>query len=184
MTAGPVETDRLHLRAFTESDVDEVFALHNDPAVMRYINGGQPVGIDEVRDRTIPAFQHYDRSGSGYGYWAAVERATGEFVGWFELVPRAADLELGYRLRSSSWDLGYATEGARALLHRAFTELGARRVIATTMVVNAASRRVMEKLGMSPVLTVHRTWPETIEGSEHGDVEYALTREDFHRSGI
>ena len=176
MTRGPVRTDRLLLRPFADSDVDAVFELHNDPEVMRFVNGGRPIGIGEIRDRTVPAFLDYDRTGSGYGYWAAVERATDAFVGWFELVPRGSDVELGYRLRASAWGRGYATEGSRALIHLAFDELGAQRVVATAMAVNSASRRVLEKLGMTHVETVHRLWPETIEDSEHGDVEYALSR--------
>lgn len=180
MTRGPVRTENLLLRPFAESHVDDVFELHNDPAVMRFINGGRPVGIDEVRDRTLPAFLEYDRAGSGYGYWAAVERSTDDFAGWFELVPRGSDVELGYRLRTSAWGRGYATEGARALLRLAFGELGAQRVVATTMAVNAASRRVLEKLGMAHVETVHRLWPEVVEGSEHGDVEYALARDAYY----
>lgn len=44
------------------------------------------------------------------------------------------------------------------------------------MTVNAASRRVLEKAGLRYVRTVHGVWPEVIEGSEHGDVEYALIR--------
>ncbi|GAB3286094.1 GNAT family N-acetyltransferase [Parasphingorhabdus pacifica] len=182
MTRGSVRTERLVLRPFDESDVDDVFALHNDPAVMRFINGGRPVERSEVHDRTFPAFLEYDRKDSGYGYWAAESSTTGGFLGWFELVPRASDVELGYRLRASAWGRGYATEGARALLDLAFGELGARRVVATAMAVNAASRRVMEKLGMVHVATVHRLWPEAVEGSEHGDVEYAVTADAHART--
>ena len=51
------------------------------------------------------------------------------------------------------------------------------------MVVNAASRRVMEKCGLTLVRTFHQEWPYHIEGDEHGDVEYALTRADWERHG-
>jgi len=56
-----------------------------------------------------------------------------------------------------------------------------RRVVAETMVVNAASRRVMEKAGLQYVRTFHQPWPYPIEGSEHGDVEYALQKADWER---
>ncbi len=49
------------------------------------------------------------------------------------------------------------------------------------MVVNAASRRVMEKAGLTLVRTFHQEWPDKIEGDEHGDVEYALLRSDWER---
>ena len=89
--------------------------------------------------------------------------------------------ELGYRLRAASWGLGYATEGSRALVDLAFRELGAERVFAETMAVNTASRRVMEKAGLRYVRTFHQEWPDRIEGDEHGDVEYALTRAEWER---
>jgi Acetyltransferase (GNAT) domain len=74
---------------------------------------------------------------------------------------------------------GYATEGSRALIRKGFTELGVRRVVAETMVVNVASRRVMEKAGLTLVRTFHAAWPYRIEGGELGDVEYALDRADW-----
>ena len=87
--------------------------------------------------------------------------------------------ELGYRLRASSWGKGYATEGSRALVEHAFRELGAERVTAETMAVNTASRRVMEKAGLRYVRTFTADWPDKIDGDEHGDVEYALTRAEW-----
>jgi RimJ/RimL family protein N-acetyltransferase len=58
------------------------------------------------------------------------------------------EVELGDRLRRSAWGMGYATEGSRALVDRAFAEPGVRRVYAETMAVNVASRRVLEKAGL------------------------------------
>jgi RimJ/RimL family protein N-acetyltransferase len=58
------------------------------------------------------------------------------------------------------------------------------RVVAETMAVNAASRRVMEKAGLTYVRTFHQEWPDRIEGDEHGDVEYALMRADWERRQV
>ncbi|MCU4747730.1 GNAT family N-acetyltransferase [Streptomyces sp. G-5] len=175
-------TERMTLRAFTENAADAalVLGLDSDPAVMRYINGGRPRTPQDVRERVLPRLaRRYPCLGGRPGFWAAEDRATGAFLGWFELLPvdedSAAVLELGYRLNRSVWGQGYATEGARALLTSAFTDLGARRVTANTMAVNAASRRVMEKAGLRFVRTYFGDWPEAIPGSEHGEVEYALT---------
>src|SRR5947209_20555810 len=63
------------------------------------------------------------------------------------------DVALGYRLRKAAWGHGYATEGARALIRKGFTELGVQRVFATTYQDNRASRRVMEKSGLTLVRT-------------------------------
>jgi RimJ/RimL family protein N-acetyltransferase len=180
-----LESDRLVLRRFTESDVDNLLSLHGDPEVMRFINGGKPTPRDTLRDDTLPRFLHAYERFEGFGVWAAIERSTGEFVGWFEFYPRKdagpEEVELGYRLRRSAWGKGYATEGSRALIRKGFVELGVRRVVAETMVVNAASRRVMEKAGLRYVRTFHQEWPERIEGDEQGDVEYALTKADWER---
>ena len=178
-----LETERMILRRFMPADVDLVTALDADPAVMRYINGGRPTPRDEIRDDYLPWWLAYYERGDQYGFWAAIEKGTGAFLGWFHLRPLPEDPdddpELGYRLHATAWGRGYATEGSRALIHKAFSELGARRVYATTMVVNVGSWRVMEKAGLRRVRTFHQAWPDRIEGEEHGDVEYALTRDEW-----
>ncbi len=182
-----LETERLLLRRFTESDVANLHDLDGDPEVMRFINGGKPASRYVIRNDTLPRFLRAYERFEGFGVWAAIERSTGEFVGWFEFYPRKdavpEEVELGYRLRSSAWGKGYATEGSVALIRKGFTELGVQRVVAETMAVNAASRRVMEKAGLRYVRTFHQQWPERIEGDEHGDVEYALTKADWERQG-
>ena len=180
-----LETERLRLRRFEKSDVDNLVALDGDPLVMRYITGGRPTLRSEIETDYLPAFlSYYDRF-TGYGFWAAEEKSTGNFLGWFHLRPKPADPpdepELGYRLCQAAWGKGYATEGSRALLHKAFTELGARRVYAETMAVNSASRRVMEKCRLRYVRTFHADWPDVIPGGELGEVEYALDRAEYAR---
>ncbi len=156
-------TERLVLRWFTADDVDLLVDLDADPDVMRYVTGGEPTPRAEITDDVLPAFLRYREQGSGWGFWAVEERATGEFVGWFHLRPHrggpSVDPELGYRLRTRYWGLGYATEGSRALVDTAFRDLGARRVYAETMAVHEASRRVMEKAGLRHVRTFHQEWP-------------------------
>ena len=179
-----LQTERLVLRRFTAADVDLLVELDSDPVVMRYITGGRPTPRDEIENDILPWWLGYYERFAGYGFWAAIERDTGAFIGWFHLRPpedEAPDQpELGYRLRVASWGRGYATEGSRALIERAFRELGATRVFATTMAVNTASRRVMEKAGLRYVRTFHQEWPDRIEGEERGDVEYALTRAQWN----
>jgi len=178
-----METKRLLLRRFTESDVDNLVNLDGDPEVMRFINGGRAVSRDVIQGETLPRFLRAYERFEGFGVWAAIEKSTGQFVGWFEFYPwkdvSPEEVELGYRLRKSAWGKGYATEGSRALIRKGFTELGVQRVVAETMAVNAASRRVMEKAGLRYVRTFHQEWPDRIEGDEHGDVEYALTKADL-----
>jgi RimJ/RimL family protein N-acetyltransferase len=178
-----LETDRLVLRRFTEDDVDNLVELDSDPDVMRFINGGRPTPRHEVETDLLPAFLDYYERFAGYGFWAAVEKSTGHFIGWFHFRPGKdappGEIELGYRLRKVAWGKGYATEGSRALIGKGFTELGVKRVVASTMVVNVASRRVMEKAGLEFVRIFHQEWPDKIDGDEEGDVEYALLQSDW-----
>jgi len=157
-------------------------ALDNDADVMHFINNGAPVDRSEVAD----ALEHWINGygdAPGFGFWAADDRAIGEFVGWFHFRPgdhgSALEPELGYRLRREYWGQGLATEGARALIDKGFEELPIERVVAETMTVHAASRRVMEKAGLRLVRNFTADWPVRIPGDEHGDVEYALDRTEW-----
>jgi RimJ/RimL family protein N-acetyltransferase len=171
-----LETGRLTLRRFTGSDADHLFALHNDPEVMEFLNGGKPTPREVIVRETLPAF-------IATGFFAAVEKPSGAFLGWFHLRARRGtpedEPELGYRLHKPAWGKGYATEGSLALIDRAFRELGARRVFAQTMAVNVRSRRVMEKCGMRLARTFHLEWEDPLPGTEQGGVEYELTRADW-----
>jgi len=181
-----LETERLRLRRFTDDDAENLVELDGDPAVMKFINGGRPTPRAEIEDEVLPAFLGYYERFEGYGFWAVVEKSTARFLGWFHFRPAKGappgEIELGYRLRRSAWGKGYATEGSRALIEKGFVELGVERVVAETMVVNVASRRVMEKAGLRLVRTFHQPWPDYIEGQEEGDVEYALLRSEWEKA--
>jgi RimJ/RimL family protein N-acetyltransferase len=180
------ETERLILRQFTDRDVDNLVDLDSDPDVMFWINGGRPTPRAEVVDDILPAFLGYYQRSPGYGFWAVIEKATGGFLGWVHFRPHQHDEpddpELGYRLKKSAWGKGYATEASAAVINRGFREFGVRRVHAETLVINTASRRVMEKCGMTQIRIIHQDWPDKIPGDELGDVEYAITREEWQRS--
>ncbi len=112
--------------------------------------------------------------------WAAVESRSGAFVGWFSLRRvREGVGELGYRLRRDAWGRGLASEGASALVAIGFGDKGFVRIVATTMAVNRASRRVMEKTGLAHVRTVYPYWRDPLLGSELGEVEYEITRDEW-----
>lgn len=181
-----LETDRLLLRRFTADDVDDLVELDGDADVMHFVTGGRPTPREEIESEVLPAFLDYYARFDGYGFWAAIEKSGGRFLGWFHFRPaRGAppgEVELGYRLRKSAWGRGYASEGSRALVDKGFAELGVQRVVAFTMAVHVASRRVMEKAGLRYVRTFHQPWPDHIEGDEHGDVEYALLRSEWEQA--
>lgn len=187
-----LETERLVLRRATLDDLDAVVELDSDPEVTRFVTGGRPTPRDVFRDKVLPRwFSLYERY-AGFGYFVAIEKTTGDFLGWFLLRPNdkpiRADgstrdgIELGYRLRRVSWGKGYATEGSKALIDKAFDELGVERIFAEALVVHGASRRVMEKAGLRFIRTCRDDWPDKIPGDEEGDVEYGLTSAEWAAS--
>jgi RimJ/RimL family protein N-acetyltransferase len=177
-----LQTARLTLRQFTAGDEDNLVSLNSDPEVMRYLTGGRPVpGREEIRDEIIPFHLAAYGRHPGFGTWAADDIATGQFLGWFHLRPRGSDgaIDLGYRLHRSVWGNGYATEGSRALIDKGFTEHDIDGVVAETMTVNLASRRVMEKCGLTLIGVNFVDEPYHIDGADQGHVEYQLTRADW-----
>jgi RimJ/RimL family protein N-acetyltransferase len=178
-----LKTPRLTIRQFTLDDVDNLFDLNGDPEVMRYL--GRPAPREVLRDQIIPFHLDVYRRLDRLGTWAAESADSGEFLGWFHFRPGPdgdiTNIDLGYRLRRPAWGKGYATEGSQALIRMGFTDLGVQRVFAHTMTVNQASRRVMEKCGLTLVHTgpYDGPDPDVIDGAEHGAVEYALTKSDW-----
>lgn len=176
-------TKRLTLREFRLDDLGDLAALDADPEVMRFITGGRPIPRDEVAGVLLPRYLAAYQRWASFGTWVA-EDADG-FAGWFALQPLkdAEDdetvAEIGYRIARDRWGRGYATEGALALMRKAFTELGVRQVRAQTMTVNARSRAVMERIGLVYERTFFGDWGEPIEGSDQGDVWYAADRDGW-----
>ncbi|MFD1370519.1 GNAT family N-acetyltransferase [Actinoplanes sichuanensis] len=182
-----LDTERLTLRRFTADDVDLLIELDSDPAVMRYLTGGEPTPPEHYRERGLNNILRSYELWPGFGLFAAHAKDGGAFIGWFILCPEDRDspldeVEIGYRLRRAEWGKGYATEGSRALLAKAFTELGVNVVWAATMSVNAGSRRVLEKAGLT--VTGPLDTPadmQAVEGAELGGFRYEITRKQWER---
>ncbi|WP_433060615.1 GNAT family N-acetyltransferase [Dactylosporangium sp. CS-033363] len=143
-----LHTARLRLRPFGDADTDALFALHSDAHVLRYWDA--PPWSEPARaGRFIAACRQMAADGTGARL--AVDRdAGGAFIGWCSLTrwnPGYRSAELGFCFAGAAWGHGYATEAARALLHWAFGTLDLNRVQAETDTRNAASARVLEKLG-------------------------------------
>lgn len=168
-------TERLTLRPLTWEDRPDLENLDADPKVMRYLD--RPRTPEETQERYL-ARTDPTHDAMGLGYWVGLER--GRFVGWWLLVPRGPGLaEIGWRLRRPAWGRGLATEGAYAVLRHGFETVGLERVVAETMVVNAASRGVMRKLGMRHTHTEHREWEAPLPGAEQGEWLAEITRTEW-----
>ena len=173
-----LRTTRLILSPCCPGDRADFIDLELDPEVMRFLNGGR--AVDHARNETSTTFL-MPRGTEPY-IWTARQPVDGAFVGWFCLWPESDGLaELGYRLRREHWGRGLASEGAAALVDWGLGSGGYDRIAACTMTVNHASRRVMEKIGMHHVRTVHVDWPDPFPGTEHGEVWYEVARPE--RSG-
>jgi len=185
-----LETERVTLRPFGADGADLLIELDSDPAVMRYLSGGEPTPAEDIRDLAMPSIRAgYDRWAGRFGLFAAYEKASGSFIGWFCLRPEREgpldEAELGYRLRRAAWGNGYATEVSTALLEKAFTELDVRVVWGATMALNRPSQHVMEKVGMTVIEKLET--PDdmlAVEGAELGGFRYEITREQWERSRV
>ncbi|MFG1813206.1 GNAT family N-acetyltransferase [Kribbella sp. NPDC049174] len=172
-----METERLRLRRFTAADAGLLTELDSDPEVMRFLTG-QPTARDEVESVVLPEILRVYDEHPGLGTFAAEQKSDGVFIGWFGLQPTGdpQTVDVGYRLNRTAWGKGYATEGTKALIDKAFGELGMARVIADTMAVNHRSRAVMRRSGLRFVRIVHEHFEDPLPGTEFGEVEYAVDR--------
>ncbi|MDP9039164.1 MAG: GNAT family N-acetyltransferase [Acidobacteriota bacterium] len=148
-----LETPRLILRTWRESDRAPFAALNADPAVMTYFPAlMSPAESDDAIARYQAASATH-----GFGFLAAEHRATGVFLGLIgaqtmrDAVPNLPQpaVEIGWRLARHAHGQGFATEGARAVVDLCFRTLKLPEVVAVTALANHASRHVMEKLGMT-----------------------------------
>ena len=144
-------TDRLILRRWREEDRAPFAAMNADPRVMEFM----PKRLsreesDRMIDRMEAGFEQ-----RGFGLYAAELRVDGSFLGFIGLSVPAFEsaftpcVEIGWRLASQVWNRGLATEGARAVVGESFGRLGLASLVSFTAKQNAASQRVMQKLGMT-----------------------------------
>lgn len=148
-----LETNRLCLRTFVESDCDTMTLINQDPNVMKYF----PAIAD--RQQTLELIKRIMTHQEKYGYslYAVEIKSSAELIGFVGLLHRTKEefdahfmpsTEIGWRLSSLHWNQGYATEAALAVLDYAFNQLNLKEVVSFTVLQNKASRRVMEKIGL------------------------------------
>ena len=146
-----LESERLLLRPWRSGDVDELDRIYADPEVHRYLGG--PFTRERTAEQVARFVQHWEER--GFGMWVAEHKATGRMIGriglmlhddWTESEDK---VEVGWTLDPEFWRQGLATEGAIASIRYAFEELQLGRIISFTLPDNVASRRVMEKCGLS-----------------------------------
>jgi ribosomal-protein-alanine N-acetyltransferase len=145
-----LETTRLFLRHIVDDDFEELYRMNSDPEVMKYVGDGSTRNRDQMVREMEMLISHYTRK-PGLGIWAAVLKETNCLIGASGLVyyDNTPQIEIGYRISKTYWNCGYATEVSVGLLKYGFNTLGLKKIVSSAHVDNSASRRVMEKIGMT-----------------------------------
>jgi [ribosomal protein S5]-alanine N-acetyltransferase len=142
-----LETERLHIRPWEDSDRPALERMVRDAEMMRYITHGRTWSDEEVDELLARQARHLEAFGICFG--AVVSTGTGEVVGMAGLQPHDdGQFELGWWIWKEHWSQGFATEAAQALVAYARDVMGLRRLVAVIDPPNVASARVAEKLGM------------------------------------
>lgn len=175
-----LHTARLRLRPFTEADTDAIFALQSNPRVLRYWDT-PPWKERAQAERFIVRCKQMEQDGNGARL--AIERSADDrFIGWCTLMNWDATYRsamLGYCLDEPAWGQGFATEAASALLQWAFNTLDLNRVQSEADTRNAASGRVLEKLGFLREGTLRENC--IVDGDVSDSWIYGLLRREWEQ---
>jgi ribosomal-protein-alanine N-acetyltransferase len=166
-----IETACLRLRPFKADDVDEIHRLWTNPGVRKFLWDDKVISREQAEEAVQESLALYENH--GHGLWAVSLRAVTEMIGfcgyWFFHDP--PELQLLYGLAPAYWGKGLATEAARAMIHYGFDSLAFDRIIASADAPNAASLRVMEKVGM--------TFEKRVDQNGLDTVYYSIRREQW-----
>ena len=144
-----LETERLILREFDQDDVESFYLLGSDPAILRFTGDAGLTSLGHAREvlrsRPLADYRKY-----GFGRWACVYKDSGEVIGFagLKFLEDLHEVDIGYRLLPAYWGAGLATEAGRAVLDYGFVHLHLEEIIGLVDPANAASVRVLEKLGL------------------------------------
>lgn len=146
-----IETDRFILREFRMSDIDDLYEMDVDPEVHKYLGNNPIKSKAEVEKYITAVIQQY--KDFGIGRWIIEDKETGECVGWSGLKYETSDIDqtmyydLGYRLKRKHWGKGIAMETSEAAIEFGFDNLNLKKISAAAHKDNAASNKILEKLG-------------------------------------
>lgn len=166
-----IDTSRLRLRPYRDSDLDALHRLWTDPDVRRYLWDDKVIDrqlADETMRASIACTAEH-----GFGHWAVCRAGEDVLIGFCgaKFMDDTREVELLYGLAPAYWKRGLATEAARAMVRFGFEEMGFARLYAITDAPNTASAAVMQRLGM--------TFEKRFEHHGLDSVRYVITREEF-----
>lgn len=149
-----IKTERLGLRNWESKDLDPMATINADPEVMEFF----PKRATKKETALFIKRMQENYNDHGFCYFAVDVLATNEFIGFVGLLKQTYEspftpcVDIGWRLKKSSWGKGYATEGAKACLEYGFHELGLESIYSVASVINTKSTNVMRKIGMTKLL--------------------------------
>ncbi|NBU30019.1 MAG: N-acetyltransferase [Actinobacteria bacterium] len=167
MVAPILETPRLLLRQWVSTDLEPWVVMSSDPITMKFYPA--PHTADHARNtfernRDFLAANHF-------GLWAVEEKCSNRFIGYTGIAERNHDgiafmpcYEIGWRLYRDFWGMGYATEGAQAVMHYATSVPALKVLFSYTSRLNEPSINVMRKIGLMPRVELDFDHPEIEEG--------------------
>ncbi len=176
-------TPRLLLRPLQESDAEALFAVFSNPTAMRYWSTAPWTDIAQAQRRIAD-----DATAHARGEHVAlgiVRRADGRLIGrctLFDRWPSCRRAQVGYILDASMWGQGFAGEAVLALLRHGFEALDLNRVEADIDPRNAASARLLERLGFTREGLLRERW--IVNGEASDSVIYGLLRREFSAASV
>jgi len=145
------QSERLGFRNWTEGDIEEFSKMNSDKKVMEYFPN--TLSKKEVENLIEKLQKNY--ADHGFTYYATEILETKEFIGMIGLAYQkykskfTPAIDIGWRLKRSSWGNGYATEGAMRCIEYAFNDLKINKIISVCTIANKKSENVMKKIGMT-----------------------------------
>lgn len=142
-----LETARTKIRPLSPDDAEHFYSLNQDPEVLKY-TGDDPFETVNAAKEFLKQYDQYEKY--GLGRWAVISKENGEFLGWCGLkyTPETNEYDLGYRFYKKYWNRGYATETSQAFIDYGLNTLKLDEIVGRAMAANAASVRVLQKIGM------------------------------------
>lgn len=175
-----LETPRLILRSWQDSNLTPFYEMNHDPEVMRYFPN---LLTRPESDELANQIQSFIKK-QGWGFWALELKETQEFIGFTGLHHQPTKFnfspctEIGWRLKRSAWGRSLAFEAAQTSLNFGFNHLKINEIVAFTAQSNIPSQSLMNRLGMNKVKPfMHPDVPEQSPLEPH--VLYAIKNPNF-----
>jgi ribosomal-protein-alanine N-acetyltransferase len=154
-TIPTLTTDRLTMRPLQPADALTLHRIYQMESVLTYFPSTTPPPLEKVERFIAGQEKHWQEH--GYGNWGILPNGEYEIIGWvgLQFLPELDETEVGFLLSPPHWGKGYATEAARASLQFGFERFDLDHIIALVHPENLASRRVIQKCGMTYLETIH-----------------------------